>query len=85
MDYESRVIIADYENHRVQVLTRNVEPIFKFGDNGDDLALNCPVGCAYFKNRFIVADSLNSCLKLYDSSGNLLCTIGEKGNANGQF
>ena len=84
MDYESRVIVADYENHRVQVLTRNGAPIFKFGDSGDE-TLNCPVGCACFKNRFIVADSLNSCLKVYDSSGNLLCTIGERGNANGQF
>ena len=85
MDFEGRVIVADYENHRVQVLTRNGAPIFKFGDSGDNLALNCPVGCAYFKNRFIVADSLNSCLKIYDSSGKLLRTIGEKGNANGQF
>ena len=84
MDYESRVIVADYENHRVQVLTRNGAPIFKFGDGGDE-TLNCPVGCACLKNRFIVADSLNSCLKVYDSSGNLLCTIGERGNANGQF
>ena len=84
MDYESRVIVADYENHRVQVLTRNGVPIFKFGDSGDE-TLNCPLGCACFKNRFIVADSLNSCLKVYDSSGNLLCTIGERGNANGQF
>ena len=84
MDYESRVTVADYENHRVQVLTRNGAPIFKFGDGGDE-TLNCPVGCACLKNRFIVADSLNSCLKVYDSSGNLLCTIGERGNANGQF
>ena len=67
MDSESRVIVVYYGNHRVRVLTRNGAPIFKFGDSGDDLALNCSVGCACFKNGFIVADSL----KVYDSSGKL--------------
>ena len=34
---------------------------------------------------FIVADSLNSCLKVFNSSGNLLHKIERKGNKGGQF
>ena len=34
---------------------------------------------------FIVADSGNSCLKVFNSSGNFLRKIGERGNADGQF
>ena len=35
--------------------------------------------------RRIVADSGNSCLKIFSTSGNFLRKIGERGYANGQF
>ena len=55
-----------------------------FGDSDPEKLYN-PVGCVCYKNMFIVADSLNSCLKLFNSSGNFLRKIGEKGNEDGQF
>ena len=84
MDDEGRIIVSDLNNHRVQVLTRDGAPIIKFGDSGPE-KLNRPVGCVCYKNMFIVADSGNSCLKVFNSSGNFLRKIGEKGNADGQF
>ena len=84
MDDEGRVIVSDFNNHRVQVLTRDGVPMLIFGDSGPE-KLNNPVGCVYYKNMFIVADSLNSCLKVFNSSGNLLHKIGGKGNKDGQF
>ena len=84
MDDEGRVIVSDFNNHRVQVLTRDGVPMLIFGDSGPE-KLNNPVGCVYYKNMFIVADSLNSCLKVFNSSGNLLHKIGRKGNKDGQF
>ena len=84
MDEEGRVIVSDFNNHRVQVLTRDGVPMLIFGDSGPE-KLNNPVGCVYYKNMFIVADSLNSCLKVFNSSGNLLHKIGRKGNKDGQF
>ena len=84
MDDEGRIIVSDFNNHRVQVLTRDGAPMLIFGDSGPE-KLNNPVSCACYKNMFIVADSLNSCLKVFNSSGNFLRKIGEKGNADGQF
>ena len=36
MDDEGRVIVADCRNHRVQVLSQDGEPLFKFGDTGPE-------------------------------------------------
>ena len=84
MDDERRIIVSDYSNHRVQVLTRDGAPMLKFGDSGPEKLSN-PVGCVCYKNMFIVADNKNSCLKIFNSSGNFLRKIGEKGNEGGQF
>ena len=84
MDDKGHIIVSDLNNHRVQVLTRDGAPILKFGDNGPE-KLNRPVTCVCYKNMFIVADSGNSCLKVFNSQGNFLLKIGERGNADGQF
>lgn len=84
MDGKGNIIVADYSNNRVQVLTRDGVPMFKFGDSGLEKLKN-PVGCVCYKNMFIVADSGNSCLKIFNSSGKFLRKIGEKGNEDGQF
>ena len=83
MDCKGHIIVTDF-SHRVQVLTKDGVPILKFGDSGPE-KLHFPVGCAYYKDMFVVADSGNSCLKVFDSSGRFLRKIGEKGNEAGQF
>ena len=84
IDDEGRIIVSEYNNHRVQILTRDGVAMLKFGDSGLEKLKN-PVGCICYKNMFIVADSGNSCLKIFNSSGNFLRKIGEKGNEDGQF
>ena len=83
-DKEGRIILSDFNNHRVQVLTRDGVPVLTFGDSGLE-KLKHPVGCVCYKNMLIVADSGNSCLKIFNSSGKFLRKIGERGNADGQF
>ena len=84
LDDEGRVVIADCNNHRVQVLSKDGEPVLIFGDNGPG-KLNHPSGCIFDKNNFIVSDSFNNCLKVFDSSGNFLYKIGEPGSGDGQL
>ena len=69
---------------RVQVLTKDGTPVFQFGDSGPE-QLNYPQGCVFHKDIFIVSDYWSKCLKLFDSSGEFLCKIGEEGEADGQF
>ena len=84
MDHEGRIIVSDFNNHRVQVLSRDGSPMLIFGDKGPG-KLNGPVDCACYKNKLIVADGENSCLKIFNSSGKFLHKIGERGNADGLF
>ena len=84
MDGQERVVVAEFSSSRVQVLTKDGAPAFKFGDSGPE-KLNRPVGCIYHKDTFIVCDSCNGCVKVFDSSGRFLRKIGGKGQADGQF
>ncbi len=84
MDGEGHVVVADLYNNRIRVLTKDGEPVFKFGDSGIG-KLNLPIGCIFHKNLYIVSDHGNHCLKVFDSSGKFLYKFGEAGEADGQL
>ena len=84
MDGEGHVVVTEFNNNRIQVLTNKGKPVFKFGDRGPE-KLNNPIGCIYDKNMFIVSDTFNHCLKVFNNSGKFLYKIGEEGKADGHF
>ena len=83
MDNKGQVVVSAFGNNRIQVLSKDGVPVFKFGDRAP--TLNRPLECVYHNNMFIVSDSGNHCLKVYDGSGRFLHKIGEEGEADGQF
>ena len=83
VDKEGRLIVADFGNHRIQVLSQDGEPLFQFGDSGPE-KLNKPIACIYHESKFIVSDWGN-CLKVFDNTGKFLYKIGEQGEGDGQF
>ena len=84
MDGEGRVVVADCLNNRMQVFTKDGEPVFSFGASGLG-ELNRPTRCIFHKNTFIVSDTNNDCLKIFDNSGKFLRKIGKKGKDDGQL
>ena len=84
MDDEGRVIVADCRNTRVQVLSQDGEPLFKFGDRGPE-ELSEPTVCIYHENKFIVCHRDYHCLKVYDKSGRFLYKVGEQDEGDGQL
>ena len=84
MDDEGRVAVADWGNNRIQVFTKDGEPVFTFGDSGSE-KLSWPAGCIFHQSMFIVSDGGINCLKIFDHSGKFLCKIGEKGKGDGQL
>ena len=84
VDEEGRVIVADYGNNRIQVLSQDGEPLFQFGNSGPE-KLSKPKSCIYCENKFIVSDWGNNCLKVFDNTGKFLYKIGEPGEGDGQF
>ena len=83
VDDEGRVIVADVRNHRVQVLSRDGEPLFKFGDSGPE-KLSKPKSCIYHEKKFIVPDRDDNSVKFYDNTGRFLYKIREPRQGNGQ-
>ncbi|CAH3039547.1 unnamed protein product [Porites lobata] len=84
VDDKGRVIVTDCRNYRIQVLSQDGEPLFKFGDSGPE-KLSRPFECVYHENKFIVCDCDDDSLKFYDSSGKFLYKIGELGKGDGQL
>ena len=84
VDEEGRVIVADFHNNRIQVLSQDGEPLFQFGDSGPE-KVDRPKSCVYHENKFIVSDWGNYCLKVFDNTGKFLYKIGEEGEADGQL
>ncbi|XP_078344935.1 uncharacterized protein LOC144630438 [Oculina patagonica] len=84
LDDEGRIVVTELNNHRIHVLSKEGETISIFGDSGPE-KLNCPTSCIPYKNMFLVSDTFNKCIKIYDQSGTFMYKFGTQGNQDGQF
>ena len=65
---KGHIVVTEEMNERVQVLSEDGKPVFKFGENGPG-KLNQPSHCTYYQNTYIVSEFSNDCLKVFDCSG----------------
>ena len=86
VDQKDRVIVTDWNNHRVQVFSPDGKFLFKFGDAGNDRLIH-PRFALYHdsEERFVVSDTGNDVVKIYDQNGDLLRIIGRPGHKKGEF
>ena len=84
LDDEERIVVTEYINNRIQVMSKVGESIFTFGDSGPE-KLDCPSSCIPYKNMFLVSDTYNHCIKAFDQSGTYLYKFGKRGSRDGQF
>ena len=84
VDDVERIIVTERENNRIQVMSKEGESIFTFGDKGPE-KLHGPTCCILHKNIFLVSDKEKHCIKAFDQSGKFLYKFGKKGNQDGQF
>ena len=84
LDEQNRIVVTEYCNDRIQVMTQEGETVTMFGDSGPE-KLNRPTSCIPYKNMFLVADSRNNCIKVFDRSGTFLYKFGKQGNQDGQL
>ena len=80
---ERFIVVADYNNSRIEVFSIDGEPVFKFGDS-DPERLNHPLSCVCYEEKFFVTDCNNNCVKVFDGRGRFLYKFGGKGNGAGQ-
>ena len=84
LDDEGRIVVTEWGNDRIQVLSQEGETILTFGDRGPE-KLNGPTSCIPYKNMFLVADKDNNNIKVFDQTGTYLYKFGKQGNEDGQF
>ena len=84
VDDKEGIVVTEWGNNRIQVMSKEGESIFTFGDNGPE-KLQYPNCCILNKNIFLVSDGGNHCIKAFDQSGTFLYKFGKEGNQDGQF
>ena len=84
VDDEGRVVVTEWGNNRIQVMSDEGQSIFTFGDKGPE-KLCRPTCCIPYKNMFLVSDAENHCIKAFDQSGTFLYKFGKEGYQDGQF
>ena len=84
VDDVERIVVTEWGNNRIQVMSKEGESIFTFGDKGPE-KLCKPTCCIPYKNMFLVSDRDNHCIKAFDQSGTFLYKFGKEGNHDGKF
>ena len=81
------IVVADSNNHRVQVFDRNGTFLRSFGHRGENAGeFKCPVGVAINKDRNIfVADTANNRIQIFSWEGRHLGSFSGKGSLDSQL
>ena len=66
------------------MLSQEGETISIFGKSGPE-KLNRPASCIPYKNKFLVTDRNNNCIKVFDQSGTFMYKFGNLGNQDGEL
>ena len=84
VDDQKRIVVTEWGNGRIQVMSKDGESIFTFGDKGPG-KLDGPTCCILCENMFLVSDEGNHCIKAFDQTGTLLYQFGKQGYQDGQL
>ena len=84
LDEERRIVVTEICSGRIQVMSREGETIFIFGNIGPE-KLKQPMSCLSYKDKFFISDCEDHCIKAFDKSGTFLHKFGKRGNQDGQF
>ena len=81
------IVVADSQNHRVQVFNSNGTLLRSFGRRGENAGeFKCPIGVAINKDRNIfVADNNNHRIQILSWEGRHLGSFGGKGSLDSQL
>ena len=84
VDDQKRIVVTEWGNGRIQVMSKDGQSIFTFGDKGPG-KLDGPTCCILCENMFLVSDEGNHCIKAFDQTGTLLYQFGKQGYQDGQL
>ena len=85
-DEQGQVIVSDWLNDRIQIFRglASGQPVFTVGSS-DPESISRPLSCVAHKNKLIVSDGVDHCVKVFDMLAQFLYKFGRKGCADGCF
>jgi hypothetical protein len=87
VDSADRILVADYNNHRIQIFNsagNHLQSIGSLGSSNGQFSYPTSI-TVDSADRILVADSNNHRIQIFNSAGNHLQSIGSLGSSNGQF
>jgi DNA-binding beta-propeller fold protein YncE len=88
LDSAGNIVVADTQNHRIEVLSPTGGYVTSWGGNGTgDGQFAVPQGLAYdaLNNHVVVADTDNDRIQVFSTTGTFVRKFGGSGTANGQL
>ena len=87
MTQDGRIVVTDYSNHRLQVLTAEGAFIATVGGKGSQpLQFKYPIGIAVHHNgQVFVSDTGNNCVQVLNADLTFSHSFGSKGTQPGEF
>ncbi|XP_042897019.1 RING finger protein nhl-1 [Parasteatoda tepidariorum] len=84
---DNTIVVADSNNHRVQVFSASGKYIQEFGTYGSaDGEFDCLAGVTVNRiGQFIVSDRYNHRLQVFDPNGRFIRAFGHEGRSDGKF
>lgn len=83
LDSLERIFVTDYGNRRVDVFDKDGQGLFYFGTKTQGFSgLKGPTGIIIIDERVFVADEMEDCIYEFDTSGNYIGLLTEKGSLN---
>ena len=82
VDSEGNIIIADAGNKLIKIFSPSGQFVRKIGGDG---SFTLPLHCVHYEKYFIVSDSYEHCIKVFDEECNFLYIFGKKGEGDGEF
>ena len=83
---KNEIVVADRDNHRIQVFSSNGTHLRSFGRQGDQQGeFDCPTGIAFHNDNIIVADGCNHRVQLFSDQGEYLGQFEGQGNLDHQL
>ena len=81
---KDRLLSLDWLNDRIQVFLANGQPVFTVGFSGPE-CISRPLSCVAHKNKLIVSDGVDHCVKVFDKQAQFLYKFRRKGCDDGCF
>ena len=74
---QGQIVVSDWLNDRIQLLTPNGQPVFTVGTTGPERVTR-PLSCLAHRNKFIVSDGVRHCVKVFDKLPSFFTSLEEK-------